>query len=137
MVLGTWTTRMAPAAWRSSRIAEKAVSSPPMVMSCVTLRRRSELTVCSRSAGDGRRIGPRDAQVRPAAEMDAADGLDRQGRDVFDVPLHEPLEAVADADDVDPLETRADGRCSDDTVDAGRGSAADKDGQSLMMFHSH
>ena len=34
MVLGTWTTRMRPRAFSSSFMAENAVSSPPMVMSC-------------------------------------------------------------------------------------------------------
>ena len=58
------------------------------------------------------------------------------GRDVIDVPLHQPLEAVADADDVEPFEAGADGGRGDDAVDAGGGSAADEDGEPLMMFHS-
>jgi len=51
MVLGTCTTRMRPADFSASRMAEKAVSSPPMVMSCETLSRSSEITVFSRSWG--------------------------------------------------------------------------------------
>ena len=51
MVFGTWTTRMRPAAFSSSLIAENAVSSPPIVMSIDTSRRRSESTVFSRCAG--------------------------------------------------------------------------------------
>ena len=57
------------------------------------------------------------------------------GRDVVDVALHEPLEAVADAEDVEPFEPGADGRRADDAVDAGGGAAADQDGEPLMMFH--
>ena len=49
------------------------------------------------------RVRARDPDVRPAAEMDAADAFDRQRRDMIDVPLHDPLEAVAQADDVDAL----------------------------------
>jgi hypothetical protein len=40
-----------PAACSASFIAENAVSSPPMVMSCDTLRRRSDCTAFSSSAG--------------------------------------------------------------------------------------
>ena len=69
----------------------------------------------------GRRVGARDADVRAAAEVDAADGLDGQRRDVVDVALHDPLEAVADADDVDAFELGADRRRADDAVDAGGG----------------
>ena len=48
MVFGTCTTRSAPAALRSSFMAEKAVSSPPIVMSCDTPSRSSECTAFSR-----------------------------------------------------------------------------------------
>ena len=49
---GTCTTRMRPADCSSSFIAEKAVSSPPMVISCATSRRSSEIDACSRAAAD-------------------------------------------------------------------------------------
>src|SRR5215207_781486 len=68
--------------------------------------------------------------------MDAAHRLDGQGGDMIDVALHEPLEAISNPDDVDAFEPRADRRRRDDTVDTGGGSAADKNGQPLMMFHS-
>ena len=42
---------MRPCAFSSSFMAEKAVSSPPMVMSCETFSRRSEMTVFSRCSG--------------------------------------------------------------------------------------
>ena len=53
MVFGTCTTWMRPPAFSSSFIAEKAVSSPPMVMSWETFRRSSEMTVFSRCSGSG------------------------------------------------------------------------------------
>ena len=83
----------------------------------------------------GGRVGARDPQRGAAAEMDPADGVDGQRRDVIDVPLHEPFEAVADADDVEPFEPGADGGGGDDAVDAGGRPAADEDGEPLMMFH--
>ena len=51
------------------------------------------------------------------------------GIDVLGVALHEPLEPVADADDVEPVEAGADGGGADDAVDAGGGAAADEDGE--------
>ena len=78
-------------------MAENAVSSPPMVMSCVTFSRSSDDDGVLEVARIGGRVGARDADVRPAAEVDAADGVDGQRHDVVDVALHDPLEAVADA----------------------------------------
>ena len=49
-----------------------------------------------------RRICARDADVRPATEMNAADAFDRERNDVIDVPLHDPFEAVAKPDDRRP-----------------------------------
>jgi hypothetical protein len=80
------------------------------------------------------RIGAGDAEVRAAAEVDPADRVDGQGGGVIDVALHEPLEAVAHADDVDAFEPGADGGRGDDTVDAGGGAAADEDRETLVMF---
>ena len=57
------------------------------------------------------------------------------GRDVVDVALHDPLEAVADAEDLDAFERAADGGGADDAVDAGGGAAADEDGELLLMAH--
>ncbi len=68
--------------------------------------------------------------------MNAADGLDRQRADVIDVTSHQPFEAVADAEDIDPFES-CPNRCRrDDTVDAGSRTAADEDRKTLMMFHN-
>ncbi len=58
--------------------------------------------------------------------MDTAARFDRQRHDVIDVALHQPREAVADADDVDALEPRANRGGGDDAVDAGSGTAADE-----------
>ena len=73
--------------------------------------------------------------MRSAAKVDPADGLDRERGNVLDVPLHQPLEPVADADDVEAFEPGADGRRGDDTIDPGGRSTADEDGEPLMMFH--
>ena len=78
-----------------------------------------------------RGIGTRDAEVRTAAEVNAADGIDRERDDVIDVALHDPRKPVADADDVDALEPGADGRCADDRIDAGGRAASDQDGESI------
>ncbi len=43
---------------------------------------------------------------------------------MIDVALHDPLEAVAQADDVDTLQAGAYGRCPDNTVETGRRAAA-------------
>ena len=53
------------------------------------------------------------------------------GVHVLDVALHDPLEAVADADDLDAFEPAADGRGADDAVDAGGGAAADENCEPL------
>ncbi len=57
--------------------------------------------------------------------------VDGERRDVVDVALHDPLEAVADADDVDAFELGADGGRADDAVDAGGRTAADEDANFL------
>ena len=95
------------------------------------------MTAFSRCCGIERRVGARDADVRAAAEVDAADVVDRERRHVVDVALHDPLEAVADAEHVDAFELRADRRRPDDAVDAGRGTAADEDRQLLLLSHRH
>ena len=57
-------------------------------------------------------------------------------RDVLDVTLHQPLESVAHANDVHAVEGRANRRSANHAVDAGGGSAADQDGEFLVMFHA-
>ena len=54
---------------------------------------------------------------------------------VVDVALHDPLEAVADAEHLDALEDGADGGRADDAVDAGRRAAADEDRQPVVGVH--
>jgi len=67
--------------------------------------------------------------------VDPADHVDREGRDVFDVTVHQALESVAHANDVHAVKRGADRRGADHAVDAGGGSAADQDGELLVMFH--
>ena len=56
---------------------------------------------------------------------------------VIGLALHDPLESVADADDVEPLEPGADGRRRNHAVDAGRRAATDQDRQLVRLCHSH
>ena len=71
----------------------------------------------------------------PPAEVNAADFVDGERHDVFDVALHEPLEAVADADDLDALERARMVGGADDAVDAGSGTSAHEDGD-LVLCHA-
>src|SRR5262245_11266108 len=74
--------------------------------------------------------------MRTAAEVDAADPINRERDDVFDVAVHQPFEAVAHADDVHALEGGADGCGADHAVDAWCGSTADENGEFLVTFHT-
>jgi hypothetical protein len=58
-----------------------------------------------------------------------------RGGDVVHVALHQPLEAVADAEHLDALEHSADGGGADHAVDAGGGAAAHQDGHLLRVMH--
>src|SRR5262249_62105916 len=62
---------------------------------------------------------------------------DRQRNHVLDVAAHQPLEAVADPDDLDAFERSADRRRADDAVDAGSGTAADEDAQLVVLLHPY
>ena len=59
------------------------------------------------------------------------------GMTCVDVALHDPLEAVADADDVDAFEAGADGGRADDAVDAGGRAAADENGEIVRSCHGN
>ena len=116
-------------------IAEYTVSSPPIVMSCVTLSRSSEITafsrVCGLVVGFAREMPicePPRKWIRLTASVVEAD-------DVVDIALHDPFEAIAQPDDLEPLELGPDGRGADDGVDAGRRSAADQNGEFPVMLH--
>jgi hypothetical protein len=55
-----------------------------------------------------------------AAEvMDAGDVLDIEGHDMGGVASGEPMAPVTDADHLQPMVSRLDGRCPDDAVDPG------------------
>ncbi len=53
---------------------------------------------------------------------------------MIDVALHDPREAVANADDLDAFEASADRGRADDRVDAGGRATTDEDGK-LVMRH--
>ncbi len=59
------------------------------------------------------------------------------GDDVLDVALHQPFEAVANPDHVDPFELGSDRRRADDAVDAGGRPAADENPDVLVMSDGH
>src|SRR5262249_37852360 len=80
-------------------------------------------------------VRARDPDLRAAAEVDAADVVDGQRGDMVDVALHDPLEAVADAEDGDSLERAADGRGPDDAVDSRCGPAPYEDGERAVLAH--
>ena len=126
IVFGTWTTRSRPSAFSSSFIAENAVSSPPIVISIDTFDRSNESDGGLEQLRILRGVGAGDADVRAAPEMDAADLFDLERKDPFDVALHDPLEAVPDADDFDAFQAAADGCGADHAVDAGSRAPADE-----------
>src|SRR5262245_45592561 len=68
--------------------------------------------------------------------MNAADGLDVELAHVLDVAAHDALEAVLDAEDVDPFEHAANRRRADDAVDARRRTAANQDRELLSLCHA-
>src|SRR5580704_12768192 len=68
--------------------------------------------------------------------MDPADGVDGQWGHMGNIALHDPFEAIAQPDDVDLLESGADGRRPDDAVDAWGGPATDEDGEVVVVFHN-
>jgi hypothetical protein len=93
-------------AFSASFIAEKAVSSPPMVMSWETLSRSSEMTVFSRCWGSLVGLAREMPMYEPPRKWMRLVFVDGEGLGVIDVALHDPLEAVPDADDLDALEVR-------------------------------
>ena len=94
-------------------------------------RENGVLEMCGIAGG----VAPRDADVRPASEMDPADALDGQAYDMVDVPLHEPLKAVRTPTTSTPSSSDRDGRRADDAVDARGGTARDQNGQLLALAH--
>ena len=81
------------------------------------------------------RAHARDADVRAAAEMDAARVGDAEREDVIGVALDEAPEAVLNTEHLDVRQARADRRGADDAVDAGRRSTANQNGEVLVVFH--
>ena len=81
-------------------------------------------------------IGPGDAKEGPAPEVDAAHLVDVEDLDMADVPLHDPFEAVPDAQHLDAFEVGPDGGGTDDAIDPRRRPSADEDGKSLGVAHN-
>ena len=135
MVFGTWTTRMRAGRvpFERHRRERRVVAADRDELRDVEPQQRSNRVL--EQLRVGRRIGARDADVRAAAEVNAADRFDGERHDVIDVALHDPLEPVADAEDVDAFEPGADGGRADDAVDAGRRAAADENRQLMVMLH--
>src|SRR5262249_36827108 len=104
-------------------------------MSCETSSRWSASTAFSRCCGSGVRVRggwrARDRGVGPAAEVEPAHLLDGEVGDVVGVALHDPLEAVPDAQNLHALDDAADGGGGDDAVDAGGRAPAYEDRESL------
>ena len=73
--------------------------------------------------------------MRPAPEVNAAHRFDGQRDDVIDVALHDPFEAVANAEHVDPIEPGPNRRRPNHAVDARGRSSADENSERLVMFH--
>src|SRR5205085_11880422 len=71
-----------------------------------------------------RRIRARDAEMRAAAEVDAARVADGQREDARGVAVHEPAEAVLHPEHLDAGEDSADRGGADHAGDAGGGAAA-------------
>src|SRR5262249_22042746 len=75
------------------------------------------------------RVGAGGAEDGAAAEVDAADVLNRERPEGLPVALDQVAKAIADAEDLNAVVERLDGDRADDAVDAGRRSAADQEGQ--------
>ena len=82
-----------------------------------------------------RGVRARDPDVGAPTEVDPAHFLDRQRGHVLHVALHQPLEAVADPQDLDALKDPPDGRRADDAVDAGSRPSSDEYRQPLLVTH--
>ena len=79
------------------------------------------------------RVDSRRAQDRAAAQLDAIDILDAQGPDVGNIPLHEPLKTIVDADDLHAMVDRFNGHRADHAVNTRRRTAADEQGQTARI----
>ena len=95
------------------------------------------MTVFSRCAGSCVGFAREIPMCEPPRKWMRLTLFDGQRRHVLDVALHQPLEPVADADDVDAFQLRADGRRADHAVDPGRGAARDEDAHVLVMSDRH
>ena len=139
IVFGTWTTRMraARALLELHRRERRVVAADRDELRDVEPQQRRD-RACSSSCGVRGRIGARDAEMRAAAEMNAADRIDGQRRRrvrcrrciSHSKPSRMP-------DDVERL--RAGARIvarADDAVDAGSRAAADEDGEAPVTFHT-
>ena len=67
-----------------------------------------------------RGVGTRRAEVGAAAEVNPTDILDRQALHLAGLAIHDPFEAILNADHVTAAENTPDRGGSDDTIDTGR-----------------
>ena len=106
MVFGTCTTRIRPAGLllELHRRERRVVAADRDQLRDVQPQQRDDRVL--EVLRVLRRVGARDAEVRAAAEVDAADRVDGERHDVIDVALHDPLEAVANAEHLDAFEAR-------------------------------
>ena len=100
-----------------------------------TFRRSSEMTVFSRCCGFLVGLAREMPMCEPPRKWMRLTSSMVSGVTWSTFALHDPLEAVADAEDLDALEPGADGGGADDAVDAGGGAAADEDGEFLRGAH--
>src|SRR5882724_13483472 len=84
--------------------------------------------------GRPRRIRAGGAENRAPVEVDPRERGDLELLDMAEVPLHEPLVAVVATKHAEPAVARLDRGRRDHSVDAGRRSAADEDGEG---FRAH
>ena len=82
-----------------------------------------------------RRIRSRDAKVRAATKVDAADLVDAERDDVIGVAAHDPFEAVANANHFDAVEPAANSRRTDHAIDARGGASAHENCKTILWIH--
>ena len=116
----------------ASQAAQLVETGPDRAVHGVVRWRRVDLQrVILERFGVARRVRSGNADMRSTPEMNAADLIDFQRDDVFDVSLHDPLEPVADPDHLDVLDAATDRCRADHAVDSRRRAAPDQNRQPL------
>jgi len=68
--------------------------------------------------------------------MDTADVLNGEGRDVINIPLHDPLKTITNPQHFNPAKSASDRGRSNNAINPGCRSATDKNGEFLPLAHS-